>query len=376
MDTCERQPRVDRETGAQPLVTVVIPVFNKAPFINSCIEQLDRQGLAPDQMHIVLVDDCSNDGSAALCDALADARSNIEVVHFETNRGAGVARNAGIDLARGEYLYFFDADDCIDDGALAWLCARMDDTLDVLFFSARLVYTEEGLEAVSPQDPDYFRRLTDPGVLPGKRMFIHQIANRDFCAQPCVQLSRTDYIRTCNARFAEGIVNEDNAFVLLSLLGNGTCAMTPRELYQYHIRPGSVTVDQSRGFERFRAHVVLSEMCRQRAYEAQREDAPELCDALCQLDDWFIECATAACLAMDKSVPFEPLCDSAPAVTIQRGLYRRLKEQADEKRLCQRRIAELERELDAVHACATWKAGRIVTAFPRKLKGLLTRLSR
>ena len=74
---------------------------------------------------MIAVDDASPDGSAAILDDRAAADPRLRVVHLAVNGGQGPARNAGLDLASGEYVWFVDGDDRLADGALAAIGARL-----------------------------------------------------------------------------------------------------------------------------------------------------------------------------------------------------------------------------------------------------------
>ena len=74
---------------------------------------------------MIAVDDASPDGSAAILDDRAAASPRLRVVHLAVNGGQGPARNAGLDLASGEYVWFVDGDDRLADGALAAIGARL-----------------------------------------------------------------------------------------------------------------------------------------------------------------------------------------------------------------------------------------------------------
>lgn len=91
-----------------PVVTVVVPVYNVEAELNRCVESLVGQTFS--DLQIILVDDGSTDLSGELCDAWADRDSRICVIHKQ-NGGLSSARNAGIDIAEGEYLGFVDSDD-------------------------------------------------------------------------------------------------------------------------------------------------------------------------------------------------------------------------------------------------------------------------
>lgn len=94
------------------LVSVIIPVYNVAPYLQQCIESVCTQTYL--NIEILLIDDGSTDGSGALCDALAETDNRIKVYHQE-NAGLSQARNKGIEVSVGKYVYFIDSDDFLLD---------------------------------------------------------------------------------------------------------------------------------------------------------------------------------------------------------------------------------------------------------------------
>ncbi|MBQ2957366.1 MAG: glycosyltransferase, partial [Clostridia bacterium] len=92
-------------------VSIVVPVYNAEKYLPRCMASLLAQTLS--DLQIILVDDGSRDSSGRLCDAYAVQDARVTVIH-QTNRGAGFARNAGLDAAAGEYVGFVDADDEIE----------------------------------------------------------------------------------------------------------------------------------------------------------------------------------------------------------------------------------------------------------------------
>lgn len=96
--------------ASQPLISVIVPVFNAEEYLRQCVESVLAQTYC--NWELILVDDGSADRSGSICDAAARASSRIKVRHTE-NRGVSEARNAGLDMMRGKYVAFLDADDML-----------------------------------------------------------------------------------------------------------------------------------------------------------------------------------------------------------------------------------------------------------------------
>lgn len=90
-------------------LSVIIPVYNVEQYLSKCIESVLLQGV--DDCEIILVNDCSTDGSGFLCDEWAKKESRIKVINCDKNGGLSRARNIGIQVATGEFITFVDSDD-------------------------------------------------------------------------------------------------------------------------------------------------------------------------------------------------------------------------------------------------------------------------
>ncbi len=99
----------------KPLITVIVPVYNVEGYLNRCVESIANQSYR--NLEIILVDDGSHDGCPGLCDTWGKSDSRIKVIH-KKNGGVSSARNAGLDIACGEYIAFVDADDYISSNML------------------------------------------------------------------------------------------------------------------------------------------------------------------------------------------------------------------------------------------------------------------
>ncbi len=98
------------------LVSVIVPIYKVAPFIEKCVTSLLAQTYT--ELEIILVDDGSPDDCPAICDAFAAQDNRVRVIHQE-NGGLSAARNAGIRAATGAYLAFVDGDDFVSPDYIA-----------------------------------------------------------------------------------------------------------------------------------------------------------------------------------------------------------------------------------------------------------------
>lgn len=94
-----------------PKISVIIPVYNVKEYIHACIDSILAQTFT--DFELILVDDCSTDGTAQIIEEYRAKDERIRIIHLEENSGQGFARNIGIDNAGGEYLSFIDSDDMI-----------------------------------------------------------------------------------------------------------------------------------------------------------------------------------------------------------------------------------------------------------------------
>lgn len=117
-------------------LSVIIPVYNAEAYLGECLSSLLGQDLPGEEYEIVCVNDGSGDGSLALLRSFAETHSNIIVIDQE-NSGVTTARNAGLAAAKGDYIWFIDADDFVRPNCFARLKALADPNLcDRVVFGA------------------------------------------------------------------------------------------------------------------------------------------------------------------------------------------------------------------------------------------------
>ena len=135
---------IDSAPTAYPAISVVIPLFNTEEYITECLDSLLAQTFQ--DFEVIVVDDCSTDKSVEIVESYAPKfKGRLRLARTEKNSGGGgyVPRNIGLSLARGEYVYFMDADDYIAEIALEtfYNAAKQYDA-DVIYTSAHYDLTK------------------------------------------------------------------------------------------------------------------------------------------------------------------------------------------------------------------------------------------
>ncbi len=120
-------------------LSIIIPIYNVEDTLQRCLESVLAQ--VDETMEVVLIDDGSTDSSGQIAEEMTAGRGNCRLIH-QTNKGLSAARNAGIEVATGDYLTFIDSDDFIAEGTYAELLAVVaaHPDYDILEYPALLYY--------------------------------------------------------------------------------------------------------------------------------------------------------------------------------------------------------------------------------------------
>ncbi|GIH10481.1 glycosyl transferase [Rhizocola hellebori] len=106
-----------------PLISIVVPIYGVEPYLRPCLDSILAQGFT--DFELIAVDDSSPDHCGEIIDEYAAADRRVRPLHLEANVGLGLARNAGFELARGDYTWFVDSDDWLAQGALSAIAQRL-----------------------------------------------------------------------------------------------------------------------------------------------------------------------------------------------------------------------------------------------------------
>ncbi len=119
------------------MLSVIVPVYNVESYLPKCLNSLLEQGLEHGDYEVILIDDGSTDASFQCCQEYEAAFPGVFRAVAKKNGGVSSARNLGIDMAKGEFVYFIDPDDYLEPGALRRMMdAHMTPETDVLHFQA------------------------------------------------------------------------------------------------------------------------------------------------------------------------------------------------------------------------------------------------
>ena len=130
-------------------VSIIIPIYNVEDYLEECIVSVINQTYK--NIEIILVDDGSTDQSPFICDEYKEKDSRIKVIH-KTNGGLSDARNAGIEIATGDYLFMLDSDDYIDLNTIKVMLERLKDTQSDMVI-CNIQYVDEYGKVLKGYDP-------------------------------------------------------------------------------------------------------------------------------------------------------------------------------------------------------------------------------
>lgn len=271
-----------------PLVSVIIPVHDQGEFFSCSVESVLAQDL--DDIEIILVDDGSSDGSQTMCDEFARRDSRVRVVH-QTGAGAGAARNAGLDLMRGTWVTFVDADDWIGPSFLSeMLGAAMSQGVAIAMSRVRRFV---GPAPTSEEDVD------ENASMSGHEACRQTYSTSEFIIDALWgKIYRSELFETL--RIPVGMTREDAAIMHELLYPQERIALCRRCFYGYRTNPDGVTA-RPLGRESFDGLEALA----MRAVYFEREGDDELVrDTRALMRSWnALYCGQALLLGREDAVP-------------------------------------------------------------------------
>lgn len=220
-----------------PRLSLVVPVYNVAPYLPRCLESL--AALTPAADEIIVVDDGSTDDCPRILAEWGPHLPQMRVIR-QNNGGLSAARNTGLDAARGQYLAFVDSDDFVSPDAYAEALQLIEaEGLDMVLLNAS--YHFEGRQA------DYliYQDAATTGVIPGREWLRLRFRAGRLLHMVWMHLYRRDFIEANRFRFVPRLIHEDVIWTTRALLAAGRTRYTGHVAVHYRIPLRRFTAEQS-----------------------------------------------------------------------------------------------------------------------------------
>jgi lipopolysaccharide biosynthesis glycosyltransferase len=234
-----------------PFISVIIPVFNQQRQLRRCLESVLSQSFS--DLEIIIVDDGSTDQTYQLAQEIANTDSRLNL-RRQVNRGAGAARNTGIDLSRGQFVHFMDADDWLEQGAYDCLVECVERYSDVNL--ALFQYIEVDYLSAASHEIELFCLTDDESQLVELKDQNHLLLRTSVV--PWNKLIRREYLNRINARFDELPYANDRTFHFHVVTSASSVLLCGGHWVRHEInRPTSLT--GRRGSSRLEASLLAFE---------------------------------------------------------------------------------------------------------------------
>ena len=222
-------------------VSIIVPVYNVERYLRACLDSIAR--LKAFSWEAILIDDGSTDDSGAICDEYAANEPRFRVVH-QQNAGVSAARNAGLAMVRGEWIWFVDSDDVVDVRCVSkmqqWLLKNP--SVDYVMFDLQkfddgdeIGFDDKRQQVSSPEET----------ALDSELKIIQKKTKNEFllkylCAQHQTLWYKREIVNLYKNRFTIGIRNsEDGEFMAKYLMLMSNPAKVDYTIYYYRMREGS-----------------------------------------------------------------------------------------------------------------------------------------
>ena len=214
-----------------PLVSIIVPIYNGEQYIKGCIDSIVTQTYS--NIELILVNDGSTDGSKDVIQYYTDIDTRCVLVD-KSNGGASSARNMGLERANGEYVYFVDSDDYIEQTAIEELVNHIQVT-ESDFCCYRIKFYNQETSILHGQDFSCSEISAQNDILKDALM------GYNIKISPWAKFFSRSFLLKNNIRFYEGIINEDYLFTIECAIYARKVSFLNKALYNAYERMGSVS---------------------------------------------------------------------------------------------------------------------------------------
>jgi len=216
------------------LLSFIVPFYNVEEYIEQCIRSLCNQDIPNNQYEIICVNDCSPDSSVDIVKRLQEEYSNIILIEHTENKKLGGARNTGLKYAKGEYIWYVDSDDYIQNNVLGYVRKiLLTEKIDFLHFNYNELRDGNLVQIQQNEDID---------VVSGVDLFLNPSMNwsRDHIVA-WTKIYNRHFLIENSLYFAENVMYEDNDYAFMSYFLANRVKHINKSLYIYRTNPDSIT---------------------------------------------------------------------------------------------------------------------------------------
>lgn len=223
-----------KNTGSQTYaVSIIVPIYNCKDRVERCVESIYTQSFS--DFEVILVNDGSTDNSLEVCKKLQNRYSQLAVIDKE-NGGAGSARNAGLQVAKGEYILFVDADDEINKDLLQIVYSKAKEAnYDIVVFAIGIIHNgvedEKKQKLTSTQQRNMELRTQQEF----RKEFVNLYYDGVLYGGPCNKLFKRSVIEKNQVFFPNLKRGQDEIFNFRFYRWVESAAVIPDVLYTYYI---------------------------------------------------------------------------------------------------------------------------------------------
>ena len=222
-------------------VSIIIPIYNVEQYLPKCLESVINQTYK--NLEIICVNDCSPDDSLKICQGYAQKDSRIKLINREQNGGLSAARNSGLEVASGEYVYFIDSDDYIDSDYIEKMVQMIEKHSVDMVLNTHILQECGDKSKPFPTYSGYAKQLTQGEFVP-KEMAINLTMPMIY-----LHLYKKAFLDKYHLRFPEGYIHEDEYFQCISKIHLDALFVFYGPAYHYLQRENSIMASRKSKIE-------------------------------------------------------------------------------------------------------------------------------
>lgn len=218
------------------IISIIIPVYGIKNYVRKCIKSvISQKNIIGLELECIIIDDATPDNSISIIENLLSNYNGLikfKIIHHEKNKGLSAARNTGIMASKGDYLYFLDGDDFLENDCMSNLVQILNQYPNVELIQAGAISCADGFNLEDRDDlPDY---------VDDKRWIKRAFLKRVFPVTSWNKLIRREFVINNHLFFKEGIIHEDEHWNFFACKYLSSMAICKRNIYNYVVREGSI----------------------------------------------------------------------------------------------------------------------------------------